>query len=253
MDAVCGGDWWRDVWLEKYPDKDASEDDKIAAEEAVVAGYADKLRERAGGAGTWVIDVRPRADLKPFYYLVFATRHIDGMLAFGESASLGPPGVAQVPRRAWPPRARCSRRTTRGRRTWKAQEALLKEQWVDTLAERLTAELAKGEAVPHHRPRRGDSRRRPRGRRPRRCICARRSTKCCGEGKTTTIRRARKDLLNLTDQARVGTGISSQSRPSSSRPLLFGVRPPHCLKKNATPCSRHSSRSSRTHVGSSGR
>ena len=48
MDAVCGGDWWRAGWLEKCPDKHASEDDKMAAEEAVVEGYADKLRERAG-------------------------------------------------------------------------------------------------------------------------------------------------------------------------------------------------------------
>lgn len=54
-----------------------------------MAGYAKKLRERAGGAGIWIIDVRPRADLKPVYYLIFATRHIDGMLAFGESASPG--------------------------------------------------------------------------------------------------------------------------------------------------------------------
>ena len=31
-----------------------------------------------------------------------------------------------------------------------------------------------------------------------------------------------------------GTGISSQVRPSSSRPPCLGVRPPHCLKKNGT-------------------
>jgi hypothetical protein len=28
-------------------------------------------------------------------------------------------------------------------------------------------------------------------------------------------------------------GISDHSTPSSSRPPAFGVRPPHCLKKNA--------------------
>jgi three-Cys-motif partner protein len=145
MDAVCGGDWWRAVWLEKYPNNQASEDDKTAAEEAVVAGYAEKLRERAGGAGTWVIDVRPRADLKPLYYLVFATRHIDGMLAFGESASLGlqewrkyhakvaAQGTIFEENDAW-------------LKDWKAQEEVLKKQWVDTLAVRLTTELAKGEA-----------------------------------------------------------------------------------------------------------
>lgn len=146
VDAVCGGDWWRDTWLEKYPNTDAPDDDKVAAEEAVVKGYAAKLRERlGGGVGTWIIDVRPRANLKPLYYLVFATRHIDGMLAFGESASLGlqewrkyhaeqaAEGTLFAENDAW-------------EKDWKAQEEILKEQWVETLAERITDELAKGEA-----------------------------------------------------------------------------------------------------------
>jgi len=139
IDDVCGGDWWRDTWLEK-----ASEEDKDAAEQAVVEGYAEKLRERMGVGGTWVIDVRPRADLKPLYYLIFATRHIDGMLSFGESASLGlqewrkyharlaADGTLFGESGEWEPE-------------WKAQEKLLKDQWVDTLADRITAELAKGQ------------------------------------------------------------------------------------------------------------
>lgn len=138
MDEVCGGDWWREAWLSKLPDKDV-------AEAAVVAGYAEKLRERAGGAGTWTIDVRPRADLKPLYYLVFATRHIDGMLAFGESSSLGlerwrkyhaelgAEGTFFADDNLW-------------EQDWKAQEAVLKAKWVETLADRLTNELAKGES-----------------------------------------------------------------------------------------------------------
>ena len=144
MDAVCGGDWWRDTWLSKYPDKNASENQRAAAEEAVVEGYAEKLRERAGGAGTWVIGVRPRAGLKPLYYLVFATRHVDGILAFCESASLG----LQEWRKY---HARVSAEGTLfgendAWEEWKAQEELLKKQWVDKLAARLTAELAKGES-----------------------------------------------------------------------------------------------------------
>ncbi|WP_020578314.1 hypothetical protein [Actinopolymorpha alba] len=115
----------------------------------MVAGYAEKLRERAGGARTWVIDVRPRADLKPLYYLVFATRHIDGMVAFGESASLGlerwrkyhaglaAEGTLFGDNDAW-------------EEAWKAEEAVFKAQWVNTIAERLTNELAKGPAVSHH-------------------------------------------------------------------------------------------------------
>jgi three-Cys-motif partner protein len=145
IDAVCGGDWWREAWLEKCPSKDASEDEKMAAEEAVVAGYAQKLRERAGGAGTWVIDVKPRADLKPVYYLVFATRHIEGMLAFGESASLGLQEWRKYLARV------CAEGTLFGdddawEKEWKAQEKALKAEWVDTLTARLTTELAKGEA-----------------------------------------------------------------------------------------------------------
>ncbi len=35
------------------------------------------------------------------------------------------------------------------------------------------------------------------------------------------------------------SGNSLHSRPSSSRPPDFGRRPPHCLKKNATPFSSH--------------
>jgi three-Cys-motif partner protein len=145
MDAVCGSDWWRAAWLEKCPTKDASEEQKMAAELAVVEGYAEKLRERAGGAGTWIIDVRPRADLKPIYYLVFATRSIHGLVTFGESASKG--------RERWRRyHAELAAEDTLfgdaadWEEDWKAQEALLKAQWVDTLAARLTNELAKGEA-----------------------------------------------------------------------------------------------------------
>jgi three-Cys-motif partner protein len=139
MDEVCGGAWWRQAWLDKLPDKDA-------AEAAVVAGYAEKLRERGKGVGTWTIEVKPRADLKPLYYLVFATRHIDGLLYFGESASLGLKAWRRYhaeltatddlfgAKEDWEDR-------------WKADESRLDAQWVDTLAERLTAELAKGQPL----------------------------------------------------------------------------------------------------------
>lgn len=158
IDAVCGGSWWRDTWLDKCPTKDGSEDDRIAAEEAVVAGYAKKLSERAGGAGTWTIDVRPRADLKPVYYLIFATRHVDGMLAFGESASLG--------LQAW--RRHQAKVAAEGTLfddddawevDWKAEEDVLKAQWIDAIADRLTTELGKGEPfriIDRHREVLGD-------------------------------------------------------------------------------------------------
>ncbi len=136
MDAVCGGDWWRDTWLKHLPDTDA-------AELAVVQGYAAKLSERAGGAGTWIIDVRPRADLKPIYYLVFATRSLHGMIAFGEAASIG------LERwRAFHAEAAAEDdlfgTAADWEVEWKAAEKRMADGWVDTLAARMAAELAKG-------------------------------------------------------------------------------------------------------------
>jgi three-Cys-motif partner protein len=145
LDAVCGGDWWRAVWLKKCPTKNASENQKMAAELAVVEGYAERLRARMGNGGTWIIDVKPRADLKPIYYLVFATRSIHGMVTFGESASKG------LERwRAY--HAELNAEDTlfgdaaNWESEWKTQEAKLKAEWVDTLTARLIAELAKGQA-----------------------------------------------------------------------------------------------------------
>lgn len=137
MDRVCGGNWWRQAWLDQLPNTGA-------AEELIVNGYAERVRESAGGGGSWVIDVRPRAGLKPLYYLVFATRHVAGLEFFGESASLG--------LQAW--RRYSAAQEADGtlfgggdawEEAWIAQEAKLKEEWVDAIADRLTTELAKRE------------------------------------------------------------------------------------------------------------
>lgn len=144
LDAAFGGDWWRAVWLAKCPTKDASEDLKMAAELAVVEGYADKLREGAGGLGTWIIDVKPRVDLKPLYYLVFATRSIHGLVTFGESASKG----LEHWRRYHAEEAAeddLFGLAADWEKTWKAEEEKLKAHWVETLADRIIAELAKGQ------------------------------------------------------------------------------------------------------------
>ncbi|WP_418277526.1 three-Cys-motif partner protein TcmP [Isoptericola jiangsuensis] len=144
IDDVCGGTWWRDAWLEKCPDQEASDDDRTAAELAVVEGYAAKLREHIGVAGSWVIDVRPRADLKPIYYLIFATRHVAGMTTFGASSSLGLKAWRKYLAKA------AAQDTLFGdggawEEDWKAAEKVLDEQWVRTLVERITAELEKGQ------------------------------------------------------------------------------------------------------------
>jgi three-Cys-motif partner protein len=138
MDEVCGGDWWRDTWLNHLPDKEA-------AELAVAEGYADRLRDSAGYGGTWVIPVKPRAGLKPLYYLIFATRHVAGLEYFGEAASLGlekwrryhaaqqAEGTLFADGETWED-------------AWKAQEDVLKAQWIDSIANRLAKQLAKGKA-----------------------------------------------------------------------------------------------------------
>jgi hypothetical protein len=53
--------------------------------------------------------------------------------------------------------------------------------------------------------------------------------------------------------APTNVGVSSQRRPSRRRPFFFGVRQPHCLKKNGVPDARQVSRSWRAHSGSMGR
>lgn len=80
MDEVCGGEWWRQAWL-------SNSSDTTVAEAAVVSGYIDQLAKRAGGAGAWAIDVKQRPTHKPKYYLIFVTRHRDGMSYFGEVSS----------------------------------------------------------------------------------------------------------------------------------------------------------------------
>ncbi|WP_082581909.1 three-Cys-motif partner protein TcmP [Arthrobacter sp. Soil761] len=145
LDEAFGGEWWRDVWREKCPTKEGSEDQKMAAELAVVEGYAERLRQRAGGAGTWIIDVKPRANLKPIYYLVFASRHVDGLVTFGEATSIG------LERWRKHNAEQVAEDTLFGdaadwEAVWKLEENKLKNEWVDTLAGRLTSELAKGHA-----------------------------------------------------------------------------------------------------------
>lgn len=136
MDEVCGGDWWRDEWLAHLPDKDA-------AEAAVIAGYADRL-SKAAGSGHWTVDVRSRDGLKPLYYLIFASRHMDGLEYFGEASSLG--------LEKW--RRHAAKHDADGtlfgdddswESTFKAEEATLSAEWVEEIAGRLADELAKGE------------------------------------------------------------------------------------------------------------
>lgn len=86
MDEVCGGDWWRAEWLKHAPTKDATDEQKVNAEQAVVVGYAERL-SKVGHAGYWTVDVHERARRRAKYHLVFLSRHPDGMHLFGEALS----------------------------------------------------------------------------------------------------------------------------------------------------------------------
>lgn len=79
LDAVCGGDWWRDVYaLAGTPE---------AASEAIAERYLNELCGAAKAVG-WVAEVRRAPGHQPIYSLVYLTRHRDGMALFGEALSL---------------------------------------------------------------------------------------------------------------------------------------------------------------------
>lgn len=141
MDDVCGGDWWRDAWLQHAPSKDATDEQKEAAEEAVVNGYAGRL----GGAapsGHWTFDVRNRAHHRAAYHLVFLTRHQDGLLLFGEALSLGLEKWRQA---VW--NADTAGSLFDGEAdAFKAQEAALADGWINEIESNLRALLAAHEA-----------------------------------------------------------------------------------------------------------
>ncbi|WP_326581666.1 three-Cys-motif partner protein TcmP (plasmid) [Actinacidiphila glaucinigra] len=77
FDAVCGGDWWREYFV----DSTASEHN---ATEAVAAEYARRLKERTG-MSVQSVPVAKAPHLKPVYHLVFATRSPYGLWVFGDA------------------------------------------------------------------------------------------------------------------------------------------------------------------------
>jgi len=78
MDGVCGGDWWREVYLGAAS--------PAVASEAIAAGYFKRLTE-ATGAGGWVVEVKNAEHHQAKYSLVFLSRHRDGLMLFGEAVS----------------------------------------------------------------------------------------------------------------------------------------------------------------------
>lgn len=78
VDTLAGGTWWRD------------EDDGIRTGEAFLEWFFDRYVGNLGqaiGCGAWFNDVKQKPEHQPAYYLVFLTRHMDGVEVFGEALS----------------------------------------------------------------------------------------------------------------------------------------------------------------------
>jgi three-Cys-motif partner protein len=78
MDGVVGGPWWRKAYSGDF--------DKEGAEHEVVLGYISRLGEKTGMA-TFAVDAKRKLHHKPLYYLVFGTRHPDGVWFFADAVA----------------------------------------------------------------------------------------------------------------------------------------------------------------------
>lgn len=78
FDETCGGDWWRDAYL--------AAGSTTVGVRAVVSGYR-QLLERSTSSKSWCVPVRNRSHQGPRYYLIFLSRHPDGLWEFMEALS----------------------------------------------------------------------------------------------------------------------------------------------------------------------
>lgn len=80
LDRGAGGTWWRD-------EEDPSIDNEQYLE-WFFGRYLDRLCATLGCSG-WSTDVKQKPEHQPAYYMVFLTRHRDGVEVFGEALSRG--------------------------------------------------------------------------------------------------------------------------------------------------------------------
>jgi len=102
-DAVCGGEWWREVALRSQ--KASAGQNWESAAQAVAVEYAKRLISGTG-YGSVVAPVRRQVHHQPVYYLIFLTQDPHGFWVFGAAGakarerwieSLGPdPDEGQV-------------------------------------------------------------------------------------------------------------------------------------------------------------
>ncbi|MFE1076225.1 three-Cys-motif partner protein TcmP [Streptomyces sp. NPDC058783] len=79
MDVACGGDWWRQEFLDSADNQEAVR--------RITNGFVTRVSHEIR-SGSWTIAVRNRAHHQVAYNLVLFTRHNDGMWLFGEAVSL---------------------------------------------------------------------------------------------------------------------------------------------------------------------
>lgn len=80
LDTLAGGTWWRD---ENDPTLDSEQ-----YLEWFFGRYLDRLCAALGCSG-WLTDVMQKPEHQSAYYMVFLTRHPDGVEVFGEALSRG--------------------------------------------------------------------------------------------------------------------------------------------------------------------
>ncbi|MFJ3519877.1 three-Cys-motif partner protein TcmP [Streptomyces sp. NPDC090131] len=137
MDATCGGDWWRQEFLDSA--------DNAEAVDRITDGFASRVGA-AVRASYWTIEVRNRADLQVAYHLVLFSRHRDGLWLFGEAASL----AQKEWRRACVPPAREDMLFNPGD-TFDDEEAERDAQWIATIRANIEGLLDKhGDFVVDH-------------------------------------------------------------------------------------------------------
>jgi three-Cys-motif partner protein len=83
-DAVCGGEWWRDVALRSHAASGGQ--DWASAAEDVAIEYAKHLTDGTG-YGFVVAPVRRQIHHQPVYYLIFLTRAPHGFWVFGAAGA----------------------------------------------------------------------------------------------------------------------------------------------------------------------
>lgn len=83
-DAVCGGEWWRDVALRSH-ESSGGQDWESAAQDVAIE-YANRLTSGTG-YGSVVAPVRRQVHHQPVYYLIFLTQAPHGLWVFGVASA----------------------------------------------------------------------------------------------------------------------------------------------------------------------